>query len=58
MIALIDENTDDMRPKKSVSHTKKRLKKGRELRMNAQIGYYYMEYIILDMGSDFNILTR
>ena len=29
-----------------------------ELRMNVQIGDYDMDYIILDMGSDVNILTR
>ena len=29
-----------------------------ELRMNAQIGDYDMEYIILDLGSDVNILTH
>ena len=30
---------------------------GREMRMNAQIGDYEMDYIILDLGSDVNILT-
>ena len=36
----------------------KRLKTSRELRMTAQIGDYDMDYIILDLGSDVNILTR
>ena len=44
-----------MRPKKSVSHIGKRLKTGRELRMNAHIGEYDMDYIILYLGSDVNI---
>ena len=44
-----------MRPKKSVSHIGKRLKIGREPRMNAQIGEYDMDYIILYLGSDVNI---
>ena len=34
------------------------MKTGRELRMTAQIGYYDMDYIILYLGSDVNILTR
>ena len=36
----------------------KRLKTSRELRMIAQIGYYDIDHIILDVGSDVNILTR
>ena len=31
---------------------------GHELRMTAQIGDYDMDYIILDLGSDVNILTH
>ena len=38
--------------------SKKRLKIGRELTMIAQIGYYDMDYIILDLGYDVNIMTR
>ena len=38
--------------------SKKRLKIGRELRMIVKIGYYDMDYIILDLGYDVNILTR
>ena len=36
----------------------KTLKNDRELRMITHIGDYNMEYIILDLGSDVNILTR
>ena len=35
----------------------KRLKTDQELRMTTQIGDYDMDYIILDLGSDVNILT-
>ena len=41
-----------------VNHIGKRLKIGFELRMTAQIGDYDMDYIIMDLGFDFNILTR
>ena len=41
-----------------VNHMGKILKTGCELRMIAQIGDYDMDYIILDLGSDVNILTR
>ena len=34
------------------------LKTGHELRTTAQIGDYDMDYIVLDLGSDVNILTR
>ena len=57
-LALIEEKTEELRPEWRVNHVWKRLKTGRELRMTAQIGYYDMDYIILDMGSDVNILTR
>ena len=36
----------------------KRLKIGHELRMTTQIGDYDMDYIILNLGSDVNILNR
>ena len=35
----------------------KKFKTGSELRMTVQIGGYDMDYIILDLGFDFNILT-
>ena len=39
-----------------INHVGKILNIGRELRMNSQIGDYDMDYIILDLGSDVNIL--
>ena len=41
-----------------VNHIGKRLNSGRELRMISQIGNYRMDYIIQDLGSDVNIITR
>ena len=33
-------------------------KKGKEMRMNIQIGDYEVDSIIMDLGSDVNILTK
>ena len=41
-----------------VKHIRKILKTDHKLKMTTQIGYYDMDYIILDLGSDVNILTR
>ena len=40
-----------------VNQVWKKFKTGHELRMTAQIGDYDMDYIILYLGSDVNILT-
>ena len=58
MTTLIEETQVDVRPERRVNHIGKRLKTGCELRMTTQIGDYNMDYIILDVGSDVNILTR
>ena len=58
LATLIEETPDDMQHEKRVNHIGKRLKLGREQWMTAQIGDYDMEYIILDLGFDVNILTR
>ena len=55
---IIEETTQDLQPKKRVNHIEIKLKRGRELQMIAHIGDYDMEYIILELGSDVNILTR
>ena len=33
-------------------------KTGREMRMNIHIGDYFVDSVILDLGSDVNILTK
>ena len=55
---LIEEAQPSMQQEKKVNHISKRLKTSRELRMDAQICDYDMDFIILDLASYFNILTR
>ena len=54
---MIKDILVQLQPEKKVNQVWKKCKTGRELRMNAQIGDYDMDYIILDLGSDVNILT-
>ena len=54
---MIEEISVETQPEKKVNQVRKKCKTGHELRMNAQIGDYDMDYIILDLGSDVNILT-
>ena len=56
--ALIEESPKESQPKRRVNQVKKKFKTGHELRMTAQIGDYDMDYIILDLGSNVNILLR
>ena len=58
MTALIEEPQEDMQLDIRVKHVGKILKNGCELRMTSQIGDYDMDYIILDLGSHVNTLTR
>ena len=58
LISIIEEPQEEVRLERRVNHVGKRLKTNRELRMTTQIGDYDMEYIILDLGSNVNILTR
>ena len=56
--ALIGETPEESQPERRVNQVKKKFKTRRELRMTAQIGDYDMDYIILDLGSNVNILMR
>ena len=56
--SLVEEPQLSVRPKIKFNHIGKIPKTGRELRMNAQIGDYDMDFIILDLGSNINIMTR
>ena len=47
-----------MQPKNKFNHIGKTLKTGHKLMMNVHIGDYDMDYIILDLGSYVNIITR
>ena len=55
----------DVEPTKHLSNTnkaihqiKKYIRIGREMRLNAHIGDYDMDEVILDLGSEVNVLTR
>ena len=53
---MIEEIPIEPRPKNKFNQVRRKFKNGRELRMTAQIGDYDMDYIILDLGFDVNIL--
>jgi hypothetical protein len=50
--------TEGKLEKKTVSHLHTRRRTSREFRMNANIKYFNMGYIILDLGSKFNVLLK
>ena len=54
---IIDKIPVEPQIEKKVNQVRRKCKTVRELRMNVQIGDYDMEYIILDLGSNVNILT-
>ena len=56
--SIIEEPEKDLQQEKNVNHIHKIRKTGQELHMNAQIGDYDMDFIILDLGSYINILTK
>ena len=56
--ALIEETPLELQPERRVNHVRNKFKTGRELRMTVHIGDYDMDYIILDLGSEVNILLR
>ena len=43
---------------KAVHQIKKYIQTGREMRLNAQIGDYDMDEVILDLGSKVNVLIK
>ena len=53
---MIEEISIEPQPEKKFNQVRKKCKIGRELRRNVQIGDYDMDYIILDLSSDVNIL--
>ena len=55
---MIEEIPVEVRPENKVNQVWNKFKTGHELRMTVQIGDYDMDYIILDLGSDVNILTQ
>ena len=43
---------------RAVHHIKKYVRTGREMRLSAHIGDYDMDEVILDLGSEVNVLTQ
>ena len=58
LVELISLIKEDLQKGNNANHIHRRFKTGRELWMNAQIGDYDMEFIILDLGSSVNIFTK
>ena len=56
--ALIQETLVESHLEKKFNQVRKKFKTGHALRMTAQIGNYDMDYIILYLGFDVNILTQ
>ena len=56
--AIINEILVEQQIEKKVNQVRQKCKIGFKLRMNVQIGDYERDYIILDLGSYVNILTR
>ena len=56
--AIIDEIPVETQIEKKVNQVWRKCKTGHKLRMNAHIGDYDMDYIILDLGSNVNILMH
>ena len=55
---MIEEMPIEPRPEKNINQVRKKVKTGHELRMIVKIGDYDMDYIILYLGSNVNILMR
>jgi hypothetical protein len=43
---------------KAVHKLSKKRRKNKELHMNAQIGEYDIDYVVLDLGSEVNVMTK
>jgi hypothetical protein len=43
---------------RAVHQVSRKRRKNKELHLNAQIGYYYIDYVVLDLGSKVNIMTK
>ena len=43
---------------KVVHQLSKKRRTNKELHLNAQIGYYDIDYVVLDLGSEVNVMTK
>ena len=58
ILTIIEASERGFQQEKNVNHIHKIMRTHQELRMNAKIGEYDMDFIILNMGSDVNILNK
>ena len=58
LFSLLEEPEEDIQQEKVVNHIDKIRKVRWQLCMNAEIGDYDMDFIILDLGSNVNILKK
>ena len=43
---------------RAVNHIKRYVRTGQEMRLSAVIGTYEMDEVVLDLGSEVNVMTR
>jgi hypothetical protein len=43
---------------REVLQVSKKRRKNKELHLNSQIGYYDIDYVVLDLGSKFNVMMK
>jgi hypothetical protein len=43
---------------KAVHQVSRKRRTNKELYLNAQIGYYEIDYVVLDLGSEVNVMTK
>ena len=57
-IIVAEPTNGSITANKAVHQIKKYIRTGKERRLNAQIGDYEMDEVILDLGSEVNVLTK
>ena len=58
LIDRCEQSTPIVVASRVVHQIKKYIRTGKEMQLNAQIGDYEMDEVILDMGSEVNVLTK
>jgi hypothetical protein len=41
-----------------VNQVSSKIRKNKEVYLSAQIGYYDVDYVVLDLGSELNVMTK
>ena len=58
IISNCDKQIGERTLERVVNQVRRRFRTGGEMRLTAKIGEFEMEQIVLDIGSDVNVLTR